>query len=117
LSADLRAFIDQFRLFTTTAFVVTYSQSVVSNFQIVVEADRSKQIVIALLDTIGFDAIDAGSLSESWRCQRRPLVLWARAGDEDVYETASSLLPAWFVGGVKDADEGTDEVVGIRVLT
>jgi hypothetical protein len=31
--------------------------------------DRSKQIVIALLDKMGFDAIDAGSLSESWRYQ------------------------------------------------
>ena len=31
--------------------------------------DRSKQVVIALLDKMGFDAIDAGSLSESWRYQ------------------------------------------------
>ena len=31
--------------------------------------DRSKQIVIALLDRMGFDAIDAGPLSESWRYQ------------------------------------------------
>jgi 8-hydroxy-5-deazaflavin:NADPH oxidoreductase len=31
--------------------------------------DQSKQIVIALLDTMGFDAIDAGPLSESWRYQ------------------------------------------------
>lgn len=31
--------------------------------------DRSKQIVIALLDEIGFDAVDAGPLSESWRYQ------------------------------------------------
>jgi 8-hydroxy-5-deazaflavin:NADPH oxidoreductase len=30
---------------------------------------RSKQIVIALLDKIGFDALDAGPLSESWRYQ------------------------------------------------
>lgn len=30
---------------------------------------RSKQIVMALLDEIGFDAIDAGLLSESWRYQ------------------------------------------------
>lgn len=30
---------------------------------------RSKQIVLALLDEIGFDAIDAGSLAESWRYQ------------------------------------------------
>jgi len=31
--------------------------------------DRSKRIVIDLLDKMGFDAIDAGSLSESWRYQ------------------------------------------------
>lgn len=31
--------------------------------------DRSKQIVIALVDEMGFDAIDAGPLSESWRYQ------------------------------------------------
>jgi 8-hydroxy-5-deazaflavin:NADPH oxidoreductase len=31
--------------------------------------DQSKQIVIVLLDKIGFDAIDAGPLSESWRYQ------------------------------------------------
>ena len=43
------------------------------------------------------------------------LVCWARAGDEDVDETASGLLPAGFVSGVKDADEGTNEVVGIGV--
>jgi predicted dinucleotide-binding enzyme len=30
---------------------------------------RSKHLVMALLDEIGFDAIDAGSLSESWRFQ------------------------------------------------
>lgn len=30
---------------------------------------RSKQLVIALLDEMGFDAIDAGPLSESWRYQ------------------------------------------------
>jgi 8-hydroxy-5-deazaflavin:NADPH oxidoreductase len=31
--------------------------------------ERSKHIVIALLDSMGFDAIDAGPLSESWRYQ------------------------------------------------
>jgi 8-hydroxy-5-deazaflavin:NADPH oxidoreductase len=31
--------------------------------------ERSKQIVIALLDEMGFDAIDAGPLAESWRFQ------------------------------------------------
>jgi hypothetical protein len=30
---------------------------------------RTKQFVIALLDEMGFDAIDAGPLSESWRYQ------------------------------------------------
>jgi 8-hydroxy-5-deazaflavin:NADPH oxidoreductase len=30
---------------------------------------RSKQLVMALIDEMGFDAIDAGSLSESWRYQ------------------------------------------------
>jgi 8-hydroxy-5-deazaflavin:NADPH oxidoreductase len=30
---------------------------------------RSKQLVIALLDEIGFDGLDAGPLSESWRYQ------------------------------------------------
>ena len=30
---------------------------------------RSKQLVMALLDKMGFDAIDAGLLSESWRYQ------------------------------------------------
>jgi hypothetical protein len=30
---------------------------------------RTKQLVIALLDEMGFDAIDAGPLSESWRYQ------------------------------------------------
>ena len=30
---------------------------------------KSKQLVMALLDAIGFDAIDAGPLSESWRYQ------------------------------------------------
>jgi 8-hydroxy-5-deazaflavin:NADPH oxidoreductase len=30
---------------------------------------RSKQLVISLLDKMGFDAIDAGPLSESWRYQ------------------------------------------------
>jgi 8-hydroxy-5-deazaflavin:NADPH oxidoreductase len=30
---------------------------------------RAKQLVIALLDEMGFDAIDAGPLSESWRFQ------------------------------------------------
>jgi predicted dinucleotide-binding enzyme len=30
---------------------------------------KSKQLVIALLDEAGFDAIDAGPLSESWRYQ------------------------------------------------
>jgi 8-hydroxy-5-deazaflavin:NADPH oxidoreductase len=31
--------------------------------------DRSKRLVMALLDEMGFDAIDAGPLSESWRYQ------------------------------------------------
>jgi hypothetical protein len=31
--------------------------------------ERSKQIVMALADKMGFDAIDAGPLSESWRYQ------------------------------------------------
>jgi 8-hydroxy-5-deazaflavin:NADPH oxidoreductase len=31
--------------------------------------EQLKQIVISLVDTIGFDAIDAGPLSESWRYQ------------------------------------------------
>jgi 8-hydroxy-5-deazaflavin:NADPH oxidoreductase len=31
--------------------------------------DRSRQMVMALLDEMGFDAIDAGPLSESWRYQ------------------------------------------------
>jgi 8-hydroxy-5-deazaflavin:NADPH oxidoreductase len=30
---------------------------------------KSKQLVMALLDQIGFDAVDAGPLSESWRYQ------------------------------------------------
>jgi 8-hydroxy-5-deazaflavin:NADPH oxidoreductase len=30
---------------------------------------KSKQLVMALLDQMGFDAFDAGPLSESWRCQ------------------------------------------------
>jgi len=30
---------------------------------------RSKQLVMALLDQMGFDAVDAGPLSESWRFQ------------------------------------------------
>lgn len=30
---------------------------------------KSKQIVVALLDEMGFDALDAGPLSESWRYQ------------------------------------------------
>ena len=30
---------------------------------------KSKQLVMALLDAIGFDALDAGPLSESWRYQ------------------------------------------------
>jgi 8-hydroxy-5-deazaflavin:NADPH oxidoreductase len=30
---------------------------------------RSKQLVMALLDEMGFDAIDAGPLSDSWRYQ------------------------------------------------
>ena len=48
--------------------------------------------------------------------ERKQLVRWARAGDEDVDETTGGLLPAGFVGGVKDADEGTHEVVGIGVV-
>lgn len=43
------------------------------------------------------------------------LVSWAGASDEDIDKTASGLLPAGFVGGVKDANEGTEEVVGIGV--
>jgi 8-hydroxy-5-deazaflavin:NADPH oxidoreductase len=31
--------------------------------------EREKQVVMKLIDEIGFDAIDAGSLSESWRQQ------------------------------------------------
>jgi 8-hydroxy-5-deazaflavin:NADPH oxidoreductase len=31
--------------------------------------ERSKQILIALLDKMGFDVIDAGTLSETWRYQ------------------------------------------------
>jgi len=31
--------------------------------------DRSKRLVMALLNEMGFDAIDAGPLSESWRYQ------------------------------------------------
>jgi predicted dinucleotide-binding enzyme len=30
---------------------------------------RAKQVVIDLLDQIGFDGVDAGSLDESWRQQ------------------------------------------------
>jgi hypothetical protein len=48
--------------------------------------------------------------------QHKLLARWARAGDEDVDETASGLLPAGFVGGVKDVNEGTDEVIGIGIL-
>ncbi len=32
--------------------------------------EREKQVVMELIDKIGFDAIDGGSLSESWRQQR-----------------------------------------------
>jgi len=47
--------------------------------------------------------------------QRKALDCWARAGDEDVDDTAGGLLPAGFVGGVKDADESADEVVRVGV--
>ncbi len=33
------------------------------------DADRSKQMVIALVEKMGFDAVYAGPLSESWRYQ------------------------------------------------
>ena len=39
----------------------------------------------------------------------------AQTRDEYVNKTASALLPAWLSGGVKHADEGTDEVVGFGV--
>lgn len=42
-------------------------------------------------------------------------VRWTRASDEDIDEAAGALLPAGQSGGVEDADEGTDEVVRIRV--
>jgi len=48
--------------------------------------------------------------------QRKLLVCWTRASDEDVNETASGLFPAGFVGSVKDSHEGTNEVVGIGVV-
>jgi hypothetical protein len=48
--------------------------------------------------------------------QGKLLVSWARASDEDIDETTSSFLPAGFVSGVKDANEGTEEVVGIGVV-
>jgi predicted dinucleotide-binding enzyme len=56
---------------------------------------KSKRLVIALLDKMGFDAIDAGPLSESWRyqpgtpaycpdptLQQLPMLLWRARRDK-----------------------------------
>lgn len=41
--------------------------------------DEAKQVVLALLDELGFDGVDAGTLAESWRQQPGTPVYGARA--------------------------------------
>ena len=46
--------------------------------------DRSKQVVISLLDDIGFNGVDAGTLQDSWRQQPGTPVYGASAGADGI---------------------------------
>ena len=59
----------------------------------------AKQIVLAMIDEMGFDAVDAGSLAESWRQQPGSPAYGAevdRAGLTDALAAASPERPADF---------------------
>ena len=55
--------------------------------------DESKQVVIALLDELGFDGVDAGGLDESWRQQPGALVYGASAGVEGIRALLAEASP------------------------
>ena len=46
--------------------------------------DRAKQTVTEFIDTIGFDVVDGGPLSESWRIQRDTPAYGPRLTAEEV---------------------------------
>ena len=53
----------------------------------------AKELVIGLLDEIGFDGVDAGSLSESWRQQPGTPVYGASGGAAEVRELLGQASP------------------------
>jgi predicted dinucleotide-binding enzyme len=54
----------------------------------------AKQTVIALLDELGFDAVDAGSLDESWRQEPGTPVYGASADADGVRQLLAQAEPA-----------------------
>ncbi|MHC3474142.1 NADPH-dependent F420 reductase [Streptomyces sp. 7R007] len=55
--------------------------------------DRAKQKVRALIDELGFDTVDTGSLADSWRQQPGTPVYGMRAGADAVTKALSEATP------------------------
>lgn len=55
--------------------------------------DESKQVVIALLDDLGFDGLDAGSLQDSWRQQPGTPSYGTSAGSDGIRELLAKADP------------------------
>ena len=55
--------------------------------------EAAKQVVVALLDDLGFDAVDAGSLQDSWRQQPGTPVYGASAGADGIRELLAKASP------------------------
>ncbi len=55
--------------------------------------ERAKEVVSDLVDQLGFDAVDAGTLAESWRQQPGTPVYGAETGVEGVTEALAAASP------------------------
>ncbi|MFE9429151.1 NADPH-dependent F420 reductase [Kitasatospora sp. NPDC006697] len=55
--------------------------------------ERAKQVVRELIDEIGFDTVDAGSIAESWRQQPGTPVYGLRSGTDDVVKALAEASP------------------------
>ncbi|MCW2616710.1 MAG: putative dinucleotide-binding enzyme [Frankiales bacterium] len=55
--------------------------------------DEAKQVVLALLDELGFDGVDAGSLDESWRQQPGTPVYGASADADGIRALLAEATP------------------------
>lgn len=77
---------------------------------------ESKRVVMSVMDSIGFDAVDAGTLAESWRMQPGNPV-WGKtldaAGVRDALAAASPERPERFRAGTEMPDDMSPGQFGI----